>query len=193
MKPTYLIIVFFLFLATSCQLSNGNADSTELVKAFYKGLNQSDFKTVSNCIGDTILINEVESNFALAFSKDEYHDWFLWDSTFNPKYEIAELEVRNDSVFATISKNGYRIQLLHETPLVYKVHFDIADNKLVAINRTRYVNADWTLWQSNRDKFMQWVARYYPDCSDFMSVQNKEFGAKYLKVLHLYLEREKQN
>ena len=122
MKMRCLIIFVFLFLTISCKFQNDKTSSIEIVKEFYKGLNQSDFKLISNCIADSFAMNEIEWKINLKYSKNEYHDWFQWDSIFNPKYEIVELEERNDSVFATISKDDYRIHLLHEIPLIYKVH-----------------------------------------------------------------------
>ena len=185
------MIFVFLFLTISCKFQNDRTSSIEIAKEFYKGLNQADFKLISNCIADSFAVNEKEWNLILKYSKNEYQNWFQWDSIFNPKYEIVEIEERNDSVFATISKDDCRIHLLHENPLVYKVHFDIVDNKLIAINTIKYLNADWTVWQNNRKKFIDWIVNSHPDYSDFMNVQNKEFGEKYLKAINLYLEREK--
>jgi len=76
MKTKYLIIVVILFLTISCNLQNEKTDSIEIVQEFYKGLNQSDFELVSNCIADSFAINEIESNFILMYSRSEYQNWF---------------------------------------------------------------------------------------------------------------------
>ena len=188
----YLFYIVFLFFTISCSFQSDKTSSIEIVQNFYKGLNQSNYELVANYLGDSLAMNEIEWNYYLTFSRNEFKDWFQWDSTFNPKYEISELEVRNDSIFGTISKLCFRIQFLHEEPLTCKAHFEIVDNKLIAINRLKYLNADWNLWQSNREKFIEWIVSNHPDYSDFMNVQNKEFGERYLKILNLYLEREKQ-
>jgi hypothetical protein len=189
----YLFYVIFLFFTISCSFQNDKTSSIEIVENFYKGLNQSNYELIANYLGDSLAMNEIESNYYLTFSRSEFKDWFDWDSTFNPKYEISELEVRNDSIFGTISKFCYRIQLLHKKPLVCKTHFEIVDNKLIAINRLKYLNADWNLWISKREKFIEWITNNHPDYSGFMNVQNKEYGEKYLKAINLYLEVEKHN
>ena len=188
----YLFYVVFLFFTISCSFQNDKTSSIEIVENFYKGLNQSNYELIASNLSDSLAMNEIESNYYVTFSRSEFKDWFQWDSTFSPKYEISELEVRNDSIFGTVSKFCSRIQLLHEKPLVCKTHFEIVDNKLIAINRLKYLDADWNFWISKREKFIEWIANNHPDYSDFMNVQNKEFGERYLKVLNLYLEREKQ-
>lgn len=188
----YLFYVVFLFLTISCSLQNDKTSSIEIVKDFYKGLNQSNYELVENYLGDSLAMNENEWNYYLTFSRAEFKDWFQWDSTFKPKYEIVEIAEKNDTVFATITKIDNRIQLLNQKPITYKVHFDIVDSKLIALNRYKYLQADWTIWQSNREEFIKWIDNFHPDYSGFMNAQNKEYGEKYLKAINLYLEREKQ-
>ena len=189
----YLFYVVFLFLTISCSFQNDKTNSIEIVKNFYKGLNQSDFEIVSSCIADSFAINEKESNFIVKFSRIEYKDWFQWDSTFNPKYEIVEIEERNDSVFATISKEDRRILFINEEPSLFEAHFEIVDNKLTVLNRIKTQNVNWTEWLNKVDKLNKYIDTYEPDHSGFMNVQNKEYGEKYQNAINLYLEREVQN
>jgi len=90
-------------------------------------------------------------------------------------------------------KEDCRIHLLNEKPFVFEAHFEIVDNKLVVLNRIKIRNVDWTVWQNNRENLIKWIDTYEPDYSGFMTVQNKEYGEKYLNAINLYLEREKQN
>lgn len=186
----YLFYLAFLFLTISCGIQNEKTGSVEIVKNFYKGLNQSNYELIEKYLGDSLAMNENEWNYYLTFSKSEFRDWFQWDSVFNPKYEIVELAEKNDTVFASITKTDQRIQLLNKEPITYQVYFDVVDYKLVAVNRYKYLQADWTLWQTNREEFIKWVDKFHPEYSGFMNVQNKEYGERYLNAIHLYLERE---
>lgn len=192
MITKYLFYVVFLLFTMSCSLHNDKNGSIEIIKNYYDGLNQSNYELVSSCIGDSLAMNETEWNYYLTFSRSEFKDWFQWDSTFKPKYKIVNINEKNDSVFATITKIDSRIQVLNYKPITYKVHFDIVDNKLIALHRYKYLQADWTTWQSNREQFIKWIDHFHPEYSGFMNVQNKEYGEKYLDAINLYLKREEQ-
>ncbi len=153
---------------------------------FYQGLNQSDFNTIQSLISDTLIIGEMD--WIMKYSKTDYHDWFSWDSVFNPSYVVKDLETTDSNLIFSVTKFCKRIDFLHGDSLKYISTAKIVDGKIREIKTISYQNMDYTKWQDSRDSLMSWINLNHPDLENFMDKQDAEFGKEYKKAISLYNE-----
>lgn len=184
MKNIRIIIPLALVFA-SC---SSHSSDIEFVEKYYQGLNEGDYKKVSSVISDQFTMRENESNYEVAFSPEEFHNWFQWDSVFNPVYTVSKIELKNDTVFATVSKKCDRIMLFNEAPITNLAYFEILNGKIMAINRYKYLDADWKKWTKNKEEFLQFVRTQIPEYNDMEKVQDLEYGQKFAKAIHIYTD-----
>jgi hypothetical protein len=178
-----LFALIALLLITACK---EETDKLDLIQQYYEGLNSGDYKKASSVLSDQFIMRENEDNFEVSFSPEKFHDWFQWDSVFQPTYEIKASELVNDTLRIAISKKCDRIMLFNEAPLTNLAYFEISDGKIKAINRYKYLVADWNKWMKNKDQFLQFVHTEIPEYKDMEKVQNYEYGEKFAKAIQLY-------
>lgn len=158
----------------------------KVVQQFYDGLNAGDYQKVSSVLSDKFIMRENEGNFEVSFSPDKFHDWFQWDSVFNPTYEILSSERINDTLRLAISKKCDRIMLFNKVPIRYLAFFEISNGKLNAVNRYSYLGTNWEKWTQKKEKFLQFVHTEIPEYNDMEEVQDYEHGEKYAKAIQLF-------
>lgn len=176
------LLILILF---SCQKND-----EKLISEFYDGLNNSDFSKVQRVIADTLIV--AEGDWIYKYSKNDYYDWFAWDSVFKPSYLIKNFEKTDSGIFFTVSKRCKRIDFLHDGNLDFNVRAIINDNKLLGIYTESYVNMDFAKWGATRDSLIVWVENEQPDLSGFMEKQNSAYAEKYLKAINLYSDFKKE-
>jgi hypothetical protein len=176
------LVILILF---SCQKND-----EKLISEFYDGLNNSDFSKIQRVIADTLIV--ADGDWIEKYSKNDYYNWFAWDSVFEPSYLIKNFEKTDSGIFFTVSKQCKRIDFLHGGNLDFNVRATINDNKLSGIYAESYVNMDFAKWGQKRDTLINWVDREQPDLSGFMNIQNSEYAEKYLKVINMYSDFTKE-
>lgn len=184
MKLKLLLLTGALTFLFSCKFSNDKFTPEQVVKEYFKGLNNHGFNEISPYIADSIMT--LEGDYLLSRTFDEFYVLFQWDSVFLPHYELIEIKTVNNKVEATVSKTCKRIQYLHDTAIVYKVMVDVADNQIVSVQTNEYIVFDFEKWQTNRDTLVAWIDNHHPDLSGFVNDQTTTGAQNYLKAIDLF-------
>ena len=111
-------ILFFtlgtlLTLVFACD-SNDAPEKEELARNYYKALTDSDYAQIVALHYDSIRVKE--GPFISAYSKENYINWFQWDSVFNPNYEILDFKIVDEGAEITVSKVCERIEVIKFDP-----------------------------------------------------------------------------
>ena len=161
-------------------------DKLEIAKTYYEVLDKSNVSGIETLLTDSLLTKETEYNYKQTFSRKEYVEWLKWDSVFEPTYKILEIEEKNGTVKAKISKIDKRISFLHNEPIVTEqvIHFE--NDKITSIETTKYVIFNDSVFVKNRDTFVNWIDKNHPELNGFLYDQTKTGGIKYLKAIELY-------
>lgn len=187
------IIVLSFLLAIgfiSCKRSEKEIDKLEIAKKYYKVLDNSDDSEIAALLTDSLLTKETESGYEQTFSLKEYVEWLKWDSTFDPTYEILQIEQEDEIVKARVSKIDKRILFLHEKPIVTNQIIRFDNDKIIGIETTEYVLFNDSIFVKNRNGLLSWVDENHPDLNGFINDQTKAGAIKYLKAIELYQNRK---
>ncbi|MEP2935759.1 MAG: hypothetical protein ABJM06_14900 [Gilvibacter sp.] len=183
------ITVLFLFLTIgiiSCKNSEKEYDKLEIAKKYYEVLDKSNTSGIEAFLTDSLLTKETEYDYEQTFSKNEYVEWLKWDSVFEPTYKILEIEEKNETVKAKISKTDKRVTFLHKQPIVTDQVIRFEKDKITSIETTKYVIFNDSLFVANREKFLKWIDENHPELGGFIHDQTETGGMKYLKAIELY-------
>ena len=183
-------VIGFLFLIVigilGCRDSEKAISKLEIAEKYYDALKTSDEALMRSLLMDSLLTKETEYDYEYTFSHEGYIEWLKWDALFNPEYKILDMTEEDDLVKARISKVDERITFLHEAPIVteHLIRFD--KDKISAVETTKYVVFDDSLFVSNRGKLLSWIDKFHPELDGFIFDQTEAGGRKYLKALELY-------
>ncbi|GAA4278057.1 hypothetical protein [Aquimarina mytili] len=186
-----IILSFFLTIGfISCITSEKKIDRLEITKQYYKALDNSDGVTMKILLADSLHTKETDYNYEQTFSHKEYIEkWLKWDSVFDPKYKILEIDQENEIVKVKISKEDKRIRFLHEEPTVWSAFIRFDTDKIISIERKNVVFKD-KVWERNRTKLLNWVDQNHPELNGFIYDQTEKGGMKFLKAIELYKNRK---
>ncbi|MEL7005498.1 MAG: hypothetical protein AAFN93_22615 [Bacteroidota bacterium] len=187
LKFTFIFIASII-LFWSCVLANRNTENIDVVKAYYRALNQSDFNKVKSLILDSMRVTE--ESFTVAISKDDYHNWLEWDSVFQPTYKILEISAGEGRVSVTVSKECTRTLFLNGEPVVSKESVYVQEGKIWKTEVEAYEVFNFDQWNEKKEKVVVWVDRNYPELNGFIYDQTKTGAMNYLKVIDLFNEHE---
>ena len=192
MKNIKVLFSLLIIGIISCTNLEKSAKRIEIAKQYYRMLDQSDQSSIATIIADSLLTKETEFDYQQTFSLKEYIDWLEWDSMFEPKYEILELEQRDEIISAKISKIDKRILFLHGEPIVSNQVIRFDKDKIASIETIKYLVFKDSIFVKNRDEFVTWVNENHPELDGFLHDQTKVGGMKYLKAMEYY-EKEQSN
>lgn len=178
-------ILFLMLGICSCNPKKENS-KLELAKNYYKILDQSQVSEIETLLTDSLMTIETEYDYKQTFSKNEYVEWMKWDSVFEPTYKILEIVEENDVVKAKISKTDKRISFLHHEPIVTNQVIRFNNDKIISIETTKYVIFNDSIFVSNREKLLDWIAKNHLELDGFIYDQTKTGGLKYLKAIELF-------
>ena len=184
MKLKLVLIILVCLTIASCTSHTNQISGEQLISNYFIGFTNANFKQISACLTDSILITE--GDFVIAKSKNDLYINFQWDSIFSPKYEVTEIKAVDNGFEVTVSKNDQRIIFLQDTSIIYKILINIIDNQIVKMQINDYLKFDFEKWQSRRDSLEVWIDSNHPELSGFLDVQTKEAGLKYMKAINLY-------
>lgn len=184
MKNLFLLS-FVLLLTVNCDRKNSRINS---VTQYYKALNNSDYNQVKSLITDSITI--VEGNYIMPYSHETFHEHFKWDSIFQPTYKLIALSETNDHVVATVAVNSLRFEFLKNNPLTCRHKIFFKSGKLTKFENMDCIDADWTIWEKERDALVRWTSTHHPELDGFIHDLTMNGAINYLKAIALYRENK---
>jgi len=160
----------------------------ETVAAYYKAVAEGNYKEISTLISDSITITS--GDYVMPFDKESYHEHFKWDSIFNPSYKVVALESDGEQVIATVAVSSLRFAFLKNNPLTCSHNIYLKQGKITKLEEITCINADWDVWQQERDSLVAWTARNHPELDHFIHDLSMKGAIKYKKAIALYEERD---
>lgn len=156
-----------------------------IVTNYYNAFNASDFNSIKTYINDSITITE--GDYVMSFNQSSFYEQFKWDSVFKPSYKIVELKETNNQIDVTVAVNSLRFEFLKNNPLTcrHKISFDL--NKISKIEALECLEADWNVWQRERDTLIAWTNKNHPELDGFIHDLTMNGAIQYLKAIELYL------
>jgi len=186
----YKTIVLLLLLTigfVSCKNSEKEIDRVEIVKQYFKVLDNSDYSKMSDWFADSL--TTVEGEYKQTYSKNDYLEFLKWDSVFDPNYEILEIEQKNGIVTAKISKMDKRISFLHEEPFITNQTIKFKNDKIISVE-AEYVDFNEATWKRNKNGLLSWIDENHPELNGFIYDQTESGGMKFLKTIELYKNKK---
>lgn len=178
----HLILLSLLSLLLGC--NSKKASHNEIVTRYYNAFNVSDFTQIQSLISDSLTI--AEGDYIMTFSPSSFYEHFKWDSVFQTKYEIVKLENLNDQFIATISSTSTRYEFLKNNPLTCRFEISFDSLKISKIETLGCPDADWNVWQKERDSLVNWTSRNHPELDGFINDLTMDGAIDYLKAIELY-------
>ena len=162
--------------------------SSELVIEYYGAFNSSDFNRLNAIIADSITI--VEGEYIMPYTKESFHEQFKWDSIFQPTYRLVEIEELNSHIIATVESSSKRYKFLKNDPLTCRFRISFDSNEITKLESLDCLNADWNIWQLERDSLVNWTRKNHPALDGFIHDQSMNGAINYLNAIELYEERK---
>lgn len=182
-----LLLLAIVFI--SCKNSEHDTEKLDIAKQYYTILDSSNDTKIEALLTDSISIKENEYDYVETFSKKGYAEWLKWDAVFNPTYKVLEIKQEDDIVKAKISKFDDRIDFLHKEPIISNEVIRFKNNKIVSVEKTKYVIFNLNTFVKNRDSLVIWISKNHPELNGFLYDQTENGGNKYLKAIELYTNR----
>ena len=176
-------ILFILSLLFTASCAEKKAPS-EQVTAYYEGFQNADYSQVERTIADSLTITE--GDYTMAFTPESFHERFKWDSVFRPVYELITLENEDEPVVATVAVHSLRFEFLKNNPLTCKHRFHFKAGKIAKIENLDCPDANWAVWQAERDSLVDWIKVNHPELDGFIHDLSRKGAVDYLKAIELY-------
>jgi hypothetical protein len=122
----------------------------------------------------------------MPFSQKTFYEHFKWDSVFQPTYRIVEIEELDSQIVATVSVESLRFEFLRNNPLTCKHKISFKGRKISKLEALGCIDADWGLWQKERDSLVNWIHIYHPELDGFIHDLSMNGALNYLKAIDLY-------
>lgn len=182
-----LFAMVTVFIFTACNAPDHTSDRV-VIKKFYDGINQGNFREVDNYSSDSIQI--LREGAVVISSKSELYKGFQWDSVFTPEIEIIHIAFNRGIFEVTLSKICDRLIFLHDTAYVYIAEISVVDHQVQKIAINTYLNLDMEKIRSREKALAQWVKENHPNLMGFNEGQTLSAAQDYLKAIHLFQENQ---
>lgn len=181
---------FILFFLTSFLIGCHNKRPTpsELVTEYYEAFNSSDFSRITAVLNDSITITE--GDYIMPYSQESFYEQFKWDSIFQPAYKIVELEEQSKQVIVTVASSSKRYKFLKNDPLTCRFRISFNSNKITKLESLECLDANWDIWQTERDSLVNWTSRNHPELDGFIHDLTMNGALNYLRAIELYENRK---
>ena len=183
-----VVLMLLLVILYGC---NQQPNKSDTVKAYYNALDKGQFAEVTKVINDSLII--AEGGFISQFNHDSFYEFFKWDSTFNTRYQVMDITLKEDKVVATVSSSSVRYAFLKNNPLVSINEISIEEGKISEIKIIDNPNAKWSIWQEQRDSLVEWTKKNHPDLDGFINDLSMKGGIAYKEAILLYQQRDSSN
>ncbi|MBO0330036.1 hypothetical protein [[Muricauda] lutisoli] len=180
-----LLFLSLLYLISSC--SGENLEKAEQIKIYYGGFKNSDYNQIMRVISDSLTLTE--GDYLMNFDRESYYEQFKWDSVFQPKYELILVENHNGQFTATVAVESLRYKFLKNNPLTCELRFSFKSGKITKIENLDCKDANWAMWQKERDSLVNWIKGNHPELDGFVHDLSMVGAQNYLKAISLYKKR----
>ncbi|MBM1107020.1 hypothetical protein JQC67_12785 [Aurantibacter crassamenti] len=178
-----IVFIFLLmYLFTGCE--NKKITHQETVTSYYKAFDSGDYNKIKALIDDSLTV--VGGDFIMPFTPDSFYEQFKWDSIFKPSYEILELEEKNNQIIATVASRSLRYAFLKNNPLTCRFAISFTSGKISKIEDFEYIDANWNVWQKERDSLVQWTKINHPELDGFINDLSMKGALNYMQAIELY-------
>ena len=181
-----ILFLFILLVLASC--SETKSTPSEQVTAYYEGFNNSDYHQIKSTIADSLTL--IEGDFTMPFTPESFYRQFQWDSVFKPDYKVVNLENEGEQVVATVAVQSLRFAFLKNNPLTCSHRFSFKAGSIHKIEMVDCPDANWAVWQEERDSLVQWVKGNHPELDGFVNDLSRQGAINYLKAIELYTMRQ---
>jgi len=183
---------FYTLVAICLLLGCGNKQPTpqETISKYYQARNAGNFNAIRACVNDSITLTE--GDYVMPYSHDSFYEVFKWDSIFKPSYELLKVEEKNNEVIASVVLTSLRYRFLKNNPMTCTFKFSFKANKISRIAAMGYMDADWALWERERDSLVYWIDNNHPNLNGFIHDMTMDGALNYLEAITLY-EAAKNN
>ena len=163
--------------------------SSEQVRTYFEGFKNSDYGQIQKTIADSLTI--VEGDYTMHFTPDSFYEQFKWDSVFKPVYTVVSLENENQGgpIIAKVSVKSLRFEFLKNNPLTCKHKIHMTSGKISKIENLNCMDANWEIWQKERDSLVHWIQRNHPELDGFVNDLSMKGAQNYLQAIKLYRKR----
>ena len=182
MKKALLLLLLTIGFV-SCENREKEIDRVEIAKQYFKALDNSDYSKMAEWFADSL--TKIEGAYKQTYSKGDYLELLKWDSVFDPKYDILEIEEVEGIVKAKILKMDKRISFLHEEPFLTNQTLIFKNDKIISVE-IEYVDFKEATWERNRNGLLSWIDKNHPELNGFIYDQTEVGGMKFLKAIDLY-------
>ena len=181
------VITLLLLILTINGCAQKSFSPTETVKSYYAAFDDSNFPRIKSLISDSLTI--VEGDYTTGYSYDSFYKQFKWDSIFQTTYDLVELKEIGSSVLVTVSSTSPRYAFLKNNPLISQYKVSFKKEKISKIELVDYVDADFAVWEREREALVAWVKLNHPELDGFIHDLSMQGAMNYLKAIELYRRR----
>ncbi len=100
------------------------------------------------------------------------------------------IENEGDKLVATVSVHSLRFEFLKNNPLTCRHRFHFDSGKITKIENLDCSNANWEIWQEERDALVSWVKLNHPELDGFINDLSGKGAVNYVKAIELYKIRQ---
>ncbi|WP_405199098.1 hypothetical protein [Christiangramia sp. LLG6405-1] len=186
MKKISLLIIAISFASCAVQ----KVPKPEQVMKYYDGFKKSDYQEVKNVLSDSLIITE--GDYVMEFTQESYYEHFKWDSIFRPVYKIVKLKEQGNQVSATVSVKSSRFEYLNNNPLTCNRNFHFKNGKINKIENLDCIDANWDMWQKQRDSLVNWIKFNRPGLDGFINDLSEQGAKDYLEAIELYKKQKSE-
>jgi len=181
MKNIFLVLLCIQFLNGCGQEKLTNK---ETVIRYFDARNAVDFEEVKRLINDSITVTE--GDYVMPYSQDSYYEVFKWDSVFQTKYELVELQEIHEQIIVTIALTSIRNEFLQNSRMTCPFKISLESGKVSKIESLDCHDADWEVWQERVSSLVNWIEINHPELDGFIHDMTLTGARNYVKAIRLY-------
>ena len=180
------MLILWSVLLMECR--NKKSTPHERVTEYYDAFNSADFERITQVIADSLTI--MEGEYVTPYTRESFYEHFRWDSIFQPTYEIVELAQHDSQIIATVASSSKRYKFLKNDPLTCRFRISFNAGEITTLESLNCPNADWNVWQTERDALVTWTKKNHPELDGFIHDLTMHGAINYLKAIEWYENRK---
>ena len=185
MKKNYYILVL---LSGLIACDNSIPTPKETVTNYYNARNEVNFDKIKMYVSDSITFTE--GDYVMPYDEDSFYEVFKWDSIFKPTYTLEQLEEKNDQIIATVTLSSIRNRFLKNDAMTCKSLLSFENGKISKVEALDCANANWKLWEQERDSLVNWIHKKHPELDGFIYDMTMKGAQNYIKAIEFYQNRK---
>ena len=181
MKNIILALVFLTIL-TGCK--NRWLSNKELVETYYSAKNKKNFSEIKHLVNDSITI--ISGDYVMLYNKQSFYEVFKWDSIFKTSYKMVDLIEENNQIIASVELNSIKLEFLKNPAMTCDYKISFTSNRISKIEEINCKNANWNLWQQERDSLVKWTKKNHQNLDGFIHDMTMNGAINYVKAIEFY-------